>query len=59
MVRPGKLVKRETLRHAIEHRYIVTPDNVLDQQLMLDAQKMLHAAVFEIVGMDKIKEKQR
>lgn len=59
MVRPGKILKRESLRQAIEQRYILTPDDVLDAQLMADAQKMLHAAVFEIVGMDKIKEKQR
>lgn len=59
MVRPGKIMKRESLRQAIEQRYILTPDHVLDDQLMAEAQKMLHAKVFEIVGMDKIKEKQR
>lgn len=59
MVRPGKLAKRESLRQAIEQKYILTSDHALDDRLMAETQKMLHATIFEIVGMDKVKEKQR
>lgn len=59
MVRPGKLSNRISLRQAIDQKYILKSDHDLDDQLMAETQKMLHASIFEIVGMDKVKEKQR
>lgn len=58
MIRPGRLAARCSLRTAIESRYILTADHQLDDRLLAATQRKLRAAIFEIVGMDKVKEKQ-
>lgn len=58
MIRPGRLAPRCSLRSAIERRYILSADHQLDERLMADTQRRLRASIFEIVGMDKVKEKQ-
>lgn len=58
MIRPGRLEPRHSLRSAIEYKYILTADYAVDSRLMAETQRKLHASIFEIVGMDKLKEKQ-
>lgn len=58
MVRPGRVAPRVSLRHAIEHKYILTANQVLDERLLAETQRKLHASIFEIVGMDKVRAKQ-
>lgn len=57
MIRPGRVAQRVSLRHAIENKYIHTADQALDERLLAETQRKLHASIFEIVGMDKVREK--
>lgn len=59
MIRPEKVMPTVTVRDAIESKYFLTPENPTDQALLAETQRILHAKIFEVVGMDKIKEQQR
>lgn len=58
MIRPSKLLSSETLAEAIERKYILDCENPLDETLMREAQEYLRASIFEIVGMEKLIDKQ-
>lgn len=58
MIRPGRVAKRESLRHAIEQKYIMHARHEVDDRLRAETQRKLRASIFEVVGMDKVNEKQ-
>ncbi|XP_055377115.1 tubulin-specific chaperone E [Condylostylus longicornis] len=58
MIRIHKIEKFESLQEAVRKKYLCDEKNPLDKKLIREAQKQLHANVFEIVGMEKIAQKQ-
>lgn len=59
MVRPEKIMPTRTVHEEIESKYILSENGETDEVLLAATQKKMHASIFEIVGMDKIKQKQR
>lgn len=59
MVRPEKIMSTRTVYEEIESKYILSENGETDQALLAETQKKMHASIFEIVGMDKIKQRQR
>lgn len=59
MIRPEKVVPAVSVREAIDSKYILTSEDPTDLALLAETKKMLHAKIFEVVGMDQIKEQQR
>lgn len=58
-IRPSKILSPQSLSEAIEQKYIINCENPLDENLMREAQEYLRASIFEIVGMEKLIDKQR
>lgn len=58
MIRATKLAPFESVRQAIETRYIFSPEQPIDDDLMKEAQRNMRATKFEIVGVEKIRNKQ-
>uniref|UniRef100_A0A336LKC3 Splicing factor 45 n=1 Tax=Culicoides sonorensis TaxID=179676 RepID=A0A336LKC3_CULSO len=58
MTRIEKVKGFETLEQAILNRYYETNENVLDEYLIKETRTFMHAPLLEIVGMDKIRNKQ-
>lgn len=58
MVRIEKINQFESLEEAIYDRYYEKEGNPLDEFLIKEAQKFMHAPLLEIVGMEKISKKQ-
>lgn len=57
MIRPEKVKHFETVRDAIENRYILTP--IEDDMNFNDIQMLIGAPLMEFVGVEKIWKKQR
>lgn len=55
MIRPNKIAEFETVRDAIECRYLF--ESRLDQQLFKDTQRQLKASLFEFVADKKNQDK--
>jgi hypothetical protein len=58
MVRPNKICKFESVAHAIKERYLKNDENIVDETLLREAQNFLHATLFEVVGIEKLVNKQ-
>lgn len=57
MIRPEKVSHFETVRDAIENRYILTP--IEDDMNFNDFQMVIRAPLMEFVGVEKTWKKQR
>lgn len=57
MIRPAKIAEYETVRDAIECRYLF--ESILDDQLIKDTQRQLKASLFEFVPDNKSQDKEK
>uniref|UniRef100_A0A1B0AXA3 Tubulin-specific chaperone E n=1 Tax=Glossina palpalis gambiensis TaxID=67801 RepID=A0A1B0AXA3_9MUSC len=57
-IRPDKLGPFESLETAARERYLVDSEKSLDQQLIREAQELLQASLFQVVGLEKLARKQ-
>lgn len=57
MIRPGKIAEFETVRSAIECRYLFEAN--LDNELLKATQRQLKASLFEFVANNKTNDKER
>lgn len=60
MIRIEKVPNFVSLEESIRSRYfIASGEIVIDQKLIRDFQKNSHAPLFEVVGIEKLADKQR
>lgn len=57
LIRPEKIPKFENVHDAVASRYIEVSDKAIDENLIKEAQKLSHAALFEFVGLDNVQRK--
>lgn len=56
-IRPGKIAEYETVRQAIECRYLF--EATLDDDLLKSTQRQIKASLFEFVADNKTQDKER
>lgn len=57
MIRPGKIAEFESMRTAIECRYMF--DAILDNELLKATQRQIKASLFEFVSDNRTQDKER
>lgn len=59
MIRPEKMLPSSSVRDEIDVKYIRPHNWETNAALVAETKKQIHAPIFEVVGMDKIKNQQR
>jgi hypothetical protein len=59
MIRFEKVPQFESVSEAIVKKYTDKETFEIDPQMIKEVQKKFHASIFEVVGMEKIGNKQR